>query len=159
MWMSNRVFQTDISAQGISNAIRKLESYRNELIRKNEELVRRLTEEGAEVADFRYGGSVKVDHDTQGNHGTITANGEQVVFMEFGAGLTTLDNEFSEAEFPFEISEGSYSRENAHMYENLGFWIFGNRLYRNVEPRQGMMTALDTMEREAETIAAEVFDA
>ena len=159
MWMSNRVFQTDISARGISNVIRKLESYRNEFIRKNDELVKRVTELGAETANDAYAGGAAVKADTQGNHGTITAEGDGVVFIEFGAGKTTTENEFGEAEFPFDISEGSYSRENANMYASLGYWLFGGRRYEYIWPRRGMMNALDTMEREAETIAAEVFDA
>lgn len=99
--MSKRVISFGLSESEIDRAMQELNDYKRELIRKTELLQKKVTERlreeaqrgfnGAVVDDLLRGGQklaqVKV---TVGNRGDITlviANGEDAVWVEFGAGV------------------------------------------------------------------------
>lgn len=147
---------SSLSAGDINKAIRELEAYRDSLESKTDELCRVLAEEGAMVAQDSYGSSVAVDVVPSEHGSKINANGDAVVFMEFGAGDATSASELAE-NLPFEVSKGSYSRENAKQYSRWGYWWFGGHVMTEVVPRRGLLNATRHIEDVYERRAREVF--
>lgn len=97
----NKVISVELSTKGISQAIKELEKYKQDFLRKVEIFRKRLAEEIASnaqtgfassgVDDLLKGGTrsaevtVKVEHN--GNISLVIADGEDAVWCEFGAGV------------------------------------------------------------------------
>lgn len=155
-----RILIDHISVADIERALRKVERYAEKIDGRMNRLTEVLAKDGAEAAADAYGSSsVDVNAIYEGN-GTslVVAQGEPVVFLEFGAGDTVATPEFTEANFPFDISSGSYSRtEGSGEYDETGKWHFGKREYRYIYPRRGMVNAERVIEDNYESRAREVF--
>lgn len=129
----------DFTPSGISQMAKQLERIEKELSAGMPTLVRELVERGEIVARGCYGDSVSVTSSVDNSGGTITASGKAVMFMEFGAGRATIDNNFS-ANLP--VWEGAYSETvGSGEYARTGRWHFGGRVYTFVQPRMGMFNA------------------
>ena len=134
--------------------------------------LRRLANIGAEAArNAYYGGSVDPNMMKTGNEGlrvsvektdngyAIKAEGSQVVFLEFGAGVPTQDHELS-GPLPIEIMPGSWSEgpDGAHTWSK---WLEDGRRFEdypyNKTPRMGMWEAYKAIVAAQERIAKEVF--
>ena len=63
------------------------------------------------------------------NYVVLEVRGEDVGFLEFGAGISTDGSDIFANEVPFDVSQGSYSREVHGMYERTGyrFWYWGRK--------------------------------
>ena len=99
--MGKKVISVKLSTQGINKAIRELEKYKQDFLKKVELYRKRLADEigtdatlgfaSSEVNDLLKGGtrqanvSVSVTHD--GNISLVIAKGEDAVWCEFGAGV------------------------------------------------------------------------
>lgn len=79
----------------------------------------------------------------------LTASGEDVGFLEFGAGVFTEANEFAD-EVGYPVTPWSWSESHPHS-ENPnarygaknGFWWWSNIRYTGLTPTRGMQSALD----------------
>ena len=86
----------------------------------------------------------------------LTASGEDVGFLEFGAGVFTESDEFaSQVDFP--IYPGSYSELNEHSdnpnaryFAKNGFWWWSNIRYTGLIATRGMQKALDEIRLQAD---------
>lgn len=99
--MGKRVISIPLDSNGIGNAIREIEEYKQEIKRKTDQLQKRVAERIAETASEGFGSavvddllrggtrtaSVNVNVDTRGNVSVVVANGEDAVWVEFGAGV------------------------------------------------------------------------
>lgn len=93
-------------------------------------------------AGHTYGNSVKVTTEAAENGRDVVATGRAVMFLEFGAGTETdVGHPYAE-NAPAPIEPGSYSREHAGMFEELGYWAFGGRFYKFVAPRRALYKAV-----------------
>ena len=80
---------------------------------------------------------------------SLTVSGEDVGFIEFGAGVFTEANEFAN-EVGFPVAPWSWSESHPHS-ENPnarygatdGFWWYNNIRYTGLAPMRGMQSALD----------------
>ncbi len=132
---------------------------------KVNEFIQRLAEIGQQAAQGAYGngGAVIVTLEPLENGVAILADGDAVVFLEFGAGDTVnTANRYADV-MPFEISSGSYSRQNVDrwgrpgMYAQYGYWVFGGTRYTEIQPRNGMQHAYDEIMSRIRSAAQEVF--
>ena len=77
----------------------------------------------------------------------LNADGDAVVFLEYGAGDQAGAGDFEGQDLNFEedsgvmIYPGSYSEENAQEYSSWGVWFFGGQVYHEIQPRRGMLHA------------------
>ncbi|MFV0552928.1 MAG: hypothetical protein ACK5L6_13560 [Anaerorhabdus sp.] len=99
--MGKKIITIELSEDSINKAIKELEQYKKDIIRKTNILRQRVAEHiantaqsgfnGAIVDDLLKGGAktaqVDVKVDEQDNVSIIIANGEDAIWVEFGAGV------------------------------------------------------------------------
>lgn len=92
--MRKTVIKCKLDAQDINRAIKELERYKQEFLKKEKRLIEGLAEIGLREASVRfttamYDGTndVSVRLDTSNNGYVIAAEGRAVAFIEFGAGV------------------------------------------------------------------------
>lgn len=99
--MGKRKITVELTESGIDKAIKELEEYKKDIKRKTsllqDRIAKRIEEEAdkgfasAVVDDFVRGGyqkpDVTVNYTTQGDISVIVAQGEDAVWVEFGAGV------------------------------------------------------------------------
>ena len=164
MKITVNVFDID----SIDDAIRQLDDYINSLDRKTEQLCQRLAELGAWYAEsnfsgveWTYSGDVSYTIDVQRvgeSQYLVTANGEGVLFLEFGAGVT-LGYGHPMAE-QLGMGPGTYPNGKGHWDDPHGWWFKQGdtkvHTYGNA-PGMPMYNAAKDMRREILKIAREVF--
>lgn len=154
-------------SDSIDKAIIALNKAAKERERLIEQYVMELAQCGEVAAQKTYGSSVQVRaHKDDDGVWEIRANGEQVVFLEFGAGVKTKDHALS-GPLPIDIEPGSWSEgpEGKHTWskwlaENGGRYNDspGYKEYRyNRVPRPGMLEAYKAIVANQERIAKKVF--
>lgn len=101
--MSKRVVRFTLDAKSINKAIKEIEEYKQEVLRKTNELRKRVAERIAEDASSGFasaiiddllqnsGGArsanVSVEVSDSGNTTLVIANGQDAIWCEFGAGV------------------------------------------------------------------------
>lgn len=105
--MSKRRFETNLSVKGVNNLIKELKAYKKDLNQKVKEFIRELAESGIPVIDtnmqkasFKVGADgvqsgadpehkTKVKVTAKGNKvvADLIVSGEDLLFIEFGAGV------------------------------------------------------------------------
>lgn len=152
-------------------AVAEIKKHLADRERKMKVYVHRLAEIGAEAARRAYyGGSINPNHMPSNEEGlrvsvqdlpngsAIIAQGSQVMFLEFGAGIKTRNHELS-GPLGISISPGSYSEtEGAGTWSD---WIENGgdpEEYRyNRIPRAGMWEAYKAIQAAQQKVAEEVF--
>ena len=88
----------------------------------------------------------------------LTVSGEDVGFLEFGAGVFTEADEF-ESQVGFPIYPGSWSEShehsdnpNARYFAKNGFWWWSNIRYTGLIATRGMQRALDEVRLQADEV-------
>ena len=92
--MSKTIIRFSLNPKDIDRAIKEVEKYKREFLKKEKQLLEALAEIGLKEASIRfttamYDGTndVQVSLDTTNNGYVIKAEGEAVAFIEFGAGV------------------------------------------------------------------------
>lgn len=92
--MSRKVISMTLDTKSIDNAIKELEKYKQELLKKEQRLLEGLANIGVREASIRfttamYDGvnDVSVTLDKTSNGYAIVASGQAVAFIEFGTGV------------------------------------------------------------------------
>ena len=86
------------------------------------------------------------------------AAGQAPVIAEFGAGDATIPVLF-ENYAGVDVYPGSYSEQvGSGEYAETGVWHFGGKVYRQVEPRGGMLMAREYIRDNSTEIAREVIE-
>ncbi len=129
----------------VMQAVRALEQYQNRVAKAADRYTEELANIGREAAYYAYGTpsvALEVSKTEKGHQ--ITASHDQIMFLEFGAGVSTQDHELS-APLGVDISPGSWSRsdEGAGTYDKWAASHNGNMsgYPYNRRPRQGMLEA------------------
>lgn len=151
-----------VSVKNVDKVIKQLDDYKRRVLMDHfSARVREFCEEVQRVAGSLYGGAVSVSVEQLERTETtvaylVTANGEGVVFLEFGAGDATGAGVSSEWKAKMEaegirIVPASYSMNNptggeyARTSKNgtkSGFWHFGGQVYTEVFPRRALYQAV-----------------
>ena len=120
-----------------------------------QEACEELAERGAEIVRTKY--SLQGNGNDDFNVYTrpiedgyaIVADGEDIGFLEFGAGVFTEEDDFA-SEVDFDVYPGSWSEShehsenpNARYFAKNGFWWYRGIRYTGLVPKRGMQEALD----------------
>ena len=152
----------------IGKAIKQLEDYRDSLDEKLKRVARELSEIGVPIVLVAYNNGTfegNSDYDVRventENGCKLVAEGQDVCFLEFGAGTTTTSYEGEGQEGLPPIYPGSWSREGGGalggMFDLYGYWIWNGERYVNLEPTLGLYKASEEMQRRAVEITKKVF--
>lgn len=172
--MGKRVISFELSTKEIDRAMKELADYKQEIIRKTEllreKVAERLADEakkgfaGAVADDLVKGGQrfaqVDVSVDNRGSITVVVANGEDAVWVEFGAGVYHNGSPGSSphpsgAELGMTI--GGFGKGNGKK-EVWGFYEDGElKLSRGTPARMPMARAVTTVCNDIKEIAKEVF--
>lgn len=172
--MGKKTISLVLTTPGINRAIKQLDRYKQDFIRKTElfreKVAERLAEEarsgfsGAVVDDLTQGGQrfaqVDVSVDNRGSVTVVVASGEDAVWVEFGAGVYHNGSPGSSphpngAELGMII--GGYGKGNGKK-EVWGFYEDGKlRLTRGTPAKMPMSLAMNTVLNDIQSIAKEVF--
>lgn len=144
----------------VNAALEELTRYIDSFTARCEEFAGRLAKYGADVAGLLFGnGTVMTVEKVSDGVYTITANGERVCFIEFGAGVFSDSSHPYASEVPIKVYPGSWSEDHAQTYQQ---WVANGRKgwYRyNRYPRYAMLTAYNRMVDYVPELAREVFGA
>lgn len=172
-----KTIHVELSEQSIEKAIREIEAYQAGIKRKTDLLAKRLANLGATkvsagYALAQYDGrkdiSVSVEKRQKGY--AIVANGESVLFVEFGAGAKlgyghpeADDFKLGPGTYPFKHSRPDPAKGGAlvdNWEHSQGWWIpkdqGGGHTYGNA-PSMTMYRAEQELQQEILAIAQEVF--
>ncbi len=173
--MKKTVISFGLSEREIGKAIKELEQYKQELIRKTALLREKVADRIAELAQSGFNGAVvddlieggqkfadvKVSVNNRGNLSVIIADGEDAVWVEFGAGVYHNGSPGSSphpsgAELGFTIGSFGSGRGKQQM------WKFknddGERIWTHGTPAtMPMYRAVQTVCDEITSIAREVW--
>ena len=161
-----KVINMILTAASIDKAIREINEYRAYIRRKTTEFAARLADEGAVKAligydSAYYRGPKDVDvvvEDRGNNTFAIVANGETVLILEFGAGITYGYGHPQAEQFGY--GPGTYPDGKGHWGDPKGWWLpkdaGGGHTFGNAPSMTMYKTAKDLRERVAD-IAREMF--
>ena len=173
--MGNKVISVSLSESGIEKAIQELLAYKQEIIRKTELLRQKVAALLADEARSGFNGAiaddltgknsprlvdVNVSVDDRDNVSVVVAEGEDAVWVEFGAGVYHNGSVGSSphpkgAELGFTI--GGYGKGNGKK-EIWGFYEDGElRLTHGTPARMPMSQAMNTIINDIVSISREVF--
>ena len=173
--MGNKVISVSLSESGIEKAIQELLAYKQEIIRKTELLRQKVAARLADEARSGFNGAivddltgknsprladVNVTVDDRDYVSVVVAEGEDAVWVEFGAGVYHNGSVGSSphpkgAELGFTI--GGYGKGNGKK-EIWGFYEDGElRLTHGTPARMPMSQAMNTIINDIVSIAREVF--
>lgn len=155
-----------LAPSSIDAAIKQLEDYRDSLDRKAQEICKRLADMGALYAEWNFSGvlyagdidyHITVDRLDENTY-VIKADGESVLFMEFGAGVKHGYGHPQADEFG--MGPGTYPNGKGHWNDPKGWW-FGEKghwthTYGNA-PGMPMYNAAKDLRKEILNVAREVF--
>ena len=157
-----RVITVKLSDDSIGDAVKELRRYSEWVAQKEEELRSRLAMLGATVASIRFSGAiyngtndVSVSVDDDGKVAIIRAEGRDVAFIEFGAGIKYGYGHPQAGEFG--VGPGTYPEGKGHWDNPKGWWYgSGQHSYGN-PPAQAMYSAVKEIAENVTRIATEVF--
>lgn len=154
-----------LSTSGIEQLQKELQDFKTWQKAKAKELAERLATLGASVASIRFARAVytgvkdaAVTVEPLTNGYVVRANGESVLFLEFGSGIRygTGHPEASD----FGMGAGTYPDGKGHWDDPNGWWIpkskGGGHTYGN-PPSMAMYEARKHIEQELPRIVKEVF--
>ena len=146
----------NITISGIDHAIKTIEKYAD-MDRKLAELAERLCQIGEPIIRQIHGHHSAVWAEPTANGYRIVAEGEDVLFIEFGAGDSAgSDNGLYDA-VPSVARPGSWSETHAQQYSRYGFWYFAGQKMTEVPTSPAFYYAYEAMVQNLPRIAEEVF--
>lgn len=153
----------DISVTGIDRIKERIEKLAN-LQEKCAELARRLCEVGEPIIQAWHGNHAVVSMEQTQDGYVIRADGEDVLFIEFGTGDKAGEMAANYDAVPATVRPGSWSEAHGGEYAKTGgfgkgFWHFGGKEYHFTEPHPAFYYAYQRMVEALPQIAKEVFAA
>ena len=154
-------FTVKVNTKDISNAVGdasvSINKYLENVVGR---VVKRLAEEVAKPiaqSEFGYDGEVDVHTERTSNGYSIIAEGQQVCFLEFGAGVSTDPNHPFAGKVPFSVHAGSWSEspKGKKQFSTKGYWYYNKQRYEGIEPRRGLYEAYKAILQEADRITRE----
>lgn len=163
--MKNRKIVVPLSVSGIQKLQDELREYRSWQKEKAAELTERLAMLGASVASIRFSRAIYtgpkdaiVTVEAVPNGYRVKANGESVLFIEFGSGITYGSGHPEAQEFG--MGPGTYPEGKGHWDDPKGWYLpkekGGIHTYGN-PPAMPMYESRKSIEQELPRIVREVF--
>lgn len=159
--------KVSLNKQSVDKAIKELNAYKNSIGRKLDELCKRLAAIGATNVSLGYSRAVytgkkdvNVSVEKTQNGYAIVAEGETVLFLEFGAGVTYGYGHPKPEVDGVHMGPGTYPDGKGHWDDPKGWWIpseaGGGHTYGNPPSAAMYQTAKDLRDIILD-IAKEVF--
>ena len=162
----SRIKVNVLDIESVNAAINQIKLYRSSLDKKVEEILKELSVLGAEVVEYQYYSShedyYEVSCEVNGNSAMIVAEGENVVFLEFGTGVYTEDytdeEDISPKGLP-PIFPGSWSNTEGmgQFTPDHQYWYHKHVMYQGTLPTRGFYFASKEIKNQAVDIAKKVF--
>lgn len=124
---------------------------------KVEEVAKRLCKVGEPIIQATHGNHARVWSEPTKNGYKVCAEGEDILFIEFGTGLKAGQDAHLYDEVPGVVGDGTWSATHAKMYSTWGFWVFAGEIYYYTEPHPAFYYAYQAMVEALPQIAQEVF--
>lgn len=145
-----------ITVAGLNGAIKSINKLLN-IDAKCEEIAKRLCEIGEPIIRQVHGNHAMVWTEPSDHGYKIVAEGEDVLFIEFGAGNAAGSTAGLYDDVPSVVRPGSWSETHAKQYVMYGNWWFGGVAYVEVVPTPAFYYAYEYMVQNLPQIAQEVF--
>ena len=139
----------------IQERLRELMLYNND---RYLEIARRLCQEvGEPIIRAVHGNHAVIMTQPIENGYSITASGEDVLFIEFGTGdRAGAEGALYDAVPPI-VFPGSWSATHSQQYIQNGYWFFGGQMFQYTEPHPAFYQAYQAMVEALPRISQEVF--
>ena len=157
----------ELSADGVRKAINEVKQYSKSIESRTQKLAEELCRIGIPVVNVHYLSGVREGNKDftikaipKKNGCILQANGHDVCFLEFGAGVTTTSysGEGQEGLPPIYPGSWSESEEGSGEFANNGFWHYGGKLYYGLSPKLGMYYASKEMQNRVVEVARRIFN-
>ena len=156
--MKNKKYTIQLNGKGVDDMIRGVGAYQKWLVRKSNELARRLAEIGAVKAEVNFDAAYydgEEDHTISveriGSGYKVIASGETVLFVEFGSGLIG----YGHPE-PQGFGPGTYPGKGHWDDPDGWYYAHGKKSHGN-PPNMPMYNTVKELERELDRVVREVF--
>ena len=153
-----------LDRESVDNAIKQIETYKKTFNAKVEKIVSELANMGKQIVETQFATSTedsdyKVSCIVNGDNAMIIAEGEDVVFLEFGTGVATTDTTVDmETEGLPPIYKGSWSEtEGSGVFAKYGHWHYKGVDYTGTMPTMGFYFASKAIKDVAVEMAIKVF--
>ena len=146
----------EFSVTGVDRIKQRIEKLAN-LREKCAEIARRLCDVGYPWIWAWHGNHASVTTEPTEDGYVIKAEGEQVLFIEFGTGDSAGINAAYYDAVPGVVRPGSWSEGHARQYSEWGFWFWGGAMFRETPPHPAFYDAYQAMVEALPKIANEVF--
>ena len=148
----------------IHDAVKHLTWFSRKVVEGSNEITRRMAELCADTARAAYANNEGNDDVTvsveeiRGGH-AVVASGEDVYFLEFGAGVAAGSGyDTSVITPPVDISPGSWSKTfGTKEFDTYGSWHHDKEKYTELVPKKGMYYGVKAATEQMDKIAEEVF--
>ena len=166
--MNKTIYVDPYDPASYDAAIKEIREYKKWVKKKSHELCRRLAEIGLSVAKIYIipsNGNTDVTLSVVplSDGYLLRADGKDVCFMEFGAGVTSgLGYDTKLITPPVDISPGSWSEAHDGQFFKRGgyphgYWYYNGEPMNSIVPQMGMYHAVKEITQRIEQVASEVF--
>lgn len=155
-----------LDKNGLNDAVKYLHRLERVLPQAVKNAAQRLAEGAKQVADIGFGMSdqfgnydytVTVESNDDGS--IVIASGDDVLFLEFGAGKGTDPSDIMVRDTEVPIVEGSWSKERGTgEFARYGSWHYKKNHFYLLEPTNAMQHAYDWIQQNGEQILREEID-
>ena len=166
-----KTISVELSVESCKDALDELKAYQKTIKPKLNEVCHRLAQIGCDAANAHYA-EANADSGKTGNGGVtavvlpladgngykITAQGEDVYFIEFGTGNSAgmfYGDELPNTSVP--VYPGSYSEQNAGRYATWGYWFYKGEIMSSTPVYMPMYYAEKAIRENEKRIVQEVF--
>lgn len=148
----------------VNKAIQQVKDYQKSFDKKIDEILNELVNLGARRVETQFALVTEyepydISCEVVGNNAMIIAEGENVIFLEFGTGVEVVDTtDEMETEGLPPIYKGSWSEtEGTGMFARNGYWYYNGHKYQGTMATQGFYLASKDIKEQAVKIARRVF--
>lgn len=145
-----------IEVKGIDRILKQLERFDNMETKLND-IAQRLVDVGEPIIRAVHGNHNAVWSEPTAEGYRIVAEGESVLFIEFGTGDAAGIHASAYDAVPSVVRPGSWSETHKQEYSRWGFWFFGGKMFRETPPHPAFYDAYKAMVEALPQIVEEVF--
>lgn len=146
----------EVTITGIDSMINTVNRFLN-IDERLDRIAKRLCEVGEPIIRQTHGHHAKVWYEQTSTGYRIVAEGQDILFIEFGAGDMAGTTVILYDQVPAVVRPGSWSETHAQQYSTQGFWFFGGKMYRETVPHPAFYYAYQAMVQALQQIATEEF--
>ena len=147
----------EVTITGIDSMINTVNRFLN-IDERLDRIAKRLCEVGEPIIRQTHGHHARVWYEQTSAGYRIAAEGQDILFIEFGAGDMAGATAVLYDQVPAVVRRGSWSETHSQQYSTQGFWYFGGKMYRETVPHPAFYYAYEAMVQALPQIASEEFN-